>query len=567
MNKKIFYKHYWTCIKEVLLTTFEDKRLKSYLCLSIIFLILGITSNICIPIILKNAVDSLSGSKEGDIMWILVSYCVIWFISQTSLQLKELITYRIEQRLVSVVNMKVLAHLYNLSQSFFLNQKPGQLMNVMRKAQQSIPSIMLGIFFHALPSSFEFLFVVLLISGLYSFIYGFLLAITLIIFFSYTLFSLKPVFRERQIANEIDQNTEGIIIDWLSNHEAIKTFGRQNLALRICERALKEKENAEIKFITTLSFSRLGQSLILGIGLLSLTCLAGNNILNGKLTIGDFVLFNGYILQFILPMSILGHVTQDIKKALTDIKSIIDILLRESEIKELTFPRTLKKQNADIEFKNVYFSYQDCNILKDVSFKVKHGETVLILGPTGVGKSTFVKLLLRIYDPTEGQILFNKIDLRDLSFNFIYELMGWVPQETYLLHDTIKNNLKFACPYATAKDIEKALEQADLLNFINKLPEGLNTLVGNRGLNLSGGEKQRLSLARLFLKKPKICIFDEATSCLDKKTALLIQENINTFLPDMTKIIITHHDFMINKADQIFTLNKTRKFQNGMIST
>ena len=270
----------------------------------------------------------------------------------------------------------------------------------------------------------------------------------------------------------------------------------------------------------------------------------------------DFILFNGYILQFVVPVSVLGQVLQDIKKTILDMRGIIDVLLTPAEIVEISHPLNLPKTSLSIRFENVSFKYKDRFILKDVSFKIAVEQTAILVGPTGTGKSTLAKLLLRLFDPTEGNIFINDINLKQLSLKSLAEIIGWVPQETYLLNDTIKNNLIFVYPEATKKEIEEALKHAHLLEFIDKLPKGLAMIVGNRGLKLSGGEKQRLSIARIFLKKPKICIFDESTSSsLDKDTEKIIQENIDKFLPYTTKIIITHRPFPKDKIHQVIQIN------------
>ena len=298
----------------------------------------------------------------------------------------------------------------------------------------------------------------------------------------------------------------------------------------------------------------MGQSLILGLGLSSLSYFIGHGVLKGSLTVGDFILFNGYILQFIIPIGILGQITQDTKRAIIDMKGIIDLLTTTSEIKEVLHPVVLSDDHFQVHFENVSFKYKDRFILKNLSFKIKASETALIVGHTGIGKSTIAKLLLRLYDPTEGNVFINDINIKQLSFESLYETVGWVPQESYLLNDTIKNNVHFVCPEASITDLEEALDRAHLSTFIKNLPQGLDTIVGDRGLKLSGGEKQRLSIARLFLKKPKICIFDESTSSLDKDTDLIIQNNIERFLPHMTKIIITHRPYLDHKVDQIINL-------------
>ncbi len=251
-------------------------------------------------------------------------------------------------------------------------------------------------------------------------------------FFTYTLFSNKRILTIREKANEIDRAVDGIVTDWLSNYEAIKVFGKYGLAIRTCEAELKKREAAEVVFLTKYYLSYLGQTLILGIGLSSLTYFIGQDVLNGTLTVGDFVLFNGYVLQLIIPIGILGAILQDIKKALLDMKGILDLLLTKSEIAEASNPLVLTGTRFQVNFENVSFKYSDRTILDNISFKIKEGETTLIVGPTGIGKSTIAKLLLRLYEPTVGHVLINGIDLKSFSLESLYETICWVPQRKLL---------------------------------------------------------------------------------------------------------------------------------------
>ena len=556
MNMKMNQRKYFKCIGEIFFTTFKDTKLRLNFFSSLLLLGVGIFANILIPILLKRIVEFFSSPSNATLSLILLSYGVIWMISHSSTHLRALLTHRIEQRINYILGIKVISHLYSLPQSYFLNQKPGALTNIIRRAQQHIPSIVIGIFFHVLPIVIEFLVAIILISSLYSSLYSSLIAVTLVIFVIYTFFSMHVVLKHREHANEIDKNADGVIADWISNYEAIKVFGNQDLAIKTCKKELKKREIAEISFVTKFNIVHLGQTLILGIGLTALTYFVGQGVLRGELTTGDFVLFNGYVLQFIIPMSVLGQVTQEIKKALVDMKGIMELLLTESNVKEISCPIHLSESRFQIHFKNVSFKYNENHIFDNVSFKINTGETVLIVGQTGIGKSTIAKLLLRLYDPTKGQIFINQVNIKQLSFQSLYETVGLVPQEAYLLNDTVKNNLLFAKPEASSLEIESALDNAMLLGFVNKLPQGINTIVGDRGLKLSGGEKQRLSLARIFLKKPKICIFDESTAALDENTGLLIQNNIEANLREMTKIIITHRPSLIHKANAVIHLDK-----------
>jgi ABC-type transport system involved in Fe-S cluster assembly fused permease/ATPase subunit len=542
---------YWQCIKDVLTTTFSDKKIRLSFWLSLIVLIVGVLSHLALPLFLKKIVDSFSFPNPLLITVILLSYGFIWMVSQVSIHVRTILIYKLEQRLTCVLGSKVLSHIFSLSLNYFVNQQPGALTNIIRRAQQNVPRIVLDLFFHVLPTLLEFLFVIILISCFYPFMYSLLMMAIFSIFFIYTLIALKIALKAREQANETDKDADGIVADWLSNYEAVKVFGKADLAISTCTTELKKREVAEVKFMRNIALSYIGQSVILGIGLSVFMCLVGQGVLQGSLTTGDFILFNGYILQFVMPVSILGQIFQDIKKTVLDMKGVIDVLLTPAEIVNPFRPRHLPNTPLSIRFENVSFKYKDRFILKDVSFKIEAGQTVVVIGPTGAGKSTLAKLLLRLFDPIEGNIFINDINLKQLSLKSLSESIGWVPQETYLLNDTIRNNLTFVHPEATAKEIDEALKHAHLLEFINKLPQGLETTVGNRGLKLSGGEKQRLSIARIFLKKPKICIFDESTSSLDKDTEGVIEENIEKFLPHMTTIIITHRPFPKDKVDQV----------------
>ena len=561
MNKKVSYTNYYACIHGILRDAFKDKTICLNFLFALVFLCIGVLANVSIPLLLKKIVEIFSSTNNLSFSLLLLSYGFIWMASQVSVHLRSILAYKIEQRITYVLGIRVLSHLYTLSHRYFLSQKPGELTNIIRRAQQHVPSLVLGIFFHVLPTIIEFFLAIILISYFYPYTYSFLIVGVFTTFVLYTSFSMRTVLKARELANNVDKNVDGVVTDWISNYEAIKVFGKSHLATNICERELKKREIAEVTFMTKLGLTHLGQSLILGIGLAFLTYLVGQGVLKGSLTTGDFVLFNGYVLQFVIPMNILGQITQEIKKSLVDMKGIMDLLLIKDEIKEADHPLSLSGSHFQIDFENVFFKYEDRYILEDISFTVETGETAFVLGPSGVGKSTLAKLLLRLYDPIKGRILINHVDIKQFSLQSLHEMMGWVPQEGYLLNDTIKNNVNFVKPEASSRDIEKALEQADLFNFIRELPQGIDTVIGDRGLKLSGGEKQRLSLARLFLKKPKICIFDESTASLDKGTAITIQHNILTHLKDSTKIIITHRPFIINNCYK--TIDISQKYSSS----
>lgn len=551
-NKKSYKKY----LNEIIKITFSDVKIRLSLIVSLIFLIIGVIGNICAPLLLKRIIESFSLNSHIPIALILMSYGVVWMISQVSNNIRAFFTHKIELRIASVLGMKVLSHLYGLSHSFFLNQKPGALTNIIRRSQRDVPSLVLGLLFFVFPTLIEFISVIIFISILYPVIYSLLMGAVLVAYFLCNSISMKGILKDRDKANEVDKDVDGIVTDWISNYEAIKVFQQRELAVQTCERELANREFAETRFLKKYCISHAGLSAVLGIGLSLITYLVGQDVMKGILTVGDFALFNGYLLQFIIPIGILGQITQDIRKGLLDMKGVVDLLSIQSDIQEAVHPIHIRQSSLSVAFENVSFSYKDEDILTNVSFKVEAGQNAIIVGKSGAGKSTIAKLLLRLYDPRYGKVKLNGINLKSFSLSSLYQFISWVPQESYLLNDTLLANIQFVRPEATPKEIKEALDFAYLLNTIEKLPEGLNTIVGDRGLKLSGGEKQRISLARLFLRKPSICILDESTSCLDEETDMIIQENIEMFFKSATKIIITHRPNLMRKVDQIISIDE-----------
>ncbi|MBW8308292.1 MAG: ABC transporter ATP-binding protein/permease [Candidatus Paracaedibacteraceae bacterium] len=544
-------------LKDIFVQALSDYSMRWSFIGSACFLLIGVLTSLTLPLLLKYVMESLSNNETGLwVPWLLFSYGAIWMLSQVIQHIRSFLACRLEQRVTFLLGSKVLAHLYSLSHQYFINQKPGALANIIRRAQRNVPSVMLGLFFYILPTFVEFMCVIVGIMIFYSLFYVSILACVLASFFVYALLSIKPIIKLREYANNIDREVDGVVTDWISNYEAIKTFGRHDLAISVCNTELKKREEAEIDFIQRYTWVQIGQSFILGIGLSILTYYVGIGVRDGSLTVGDFVLFNGYMLQLVGPIGILGHLIQDIKKALIDMKGVLETLSTPSDIQEVENPVALTGSSFSVEFRNVSFGYDNRLILNQISFRVEAGQTAIITGKTGIGKSTIAKLLLRLYNPIEGEILINDINIKNIELDSLYKAVGWVPQESYLLNDTIMNNIRFVCPDAIRENIVEVVEKAHLEPLLYKLPDGLDTIVGDRGVKLSGGEKQRLTIARLFLKKPGLCIFDESTASLDKKTDAIIQKNIEQYLPHATKIIITHHPYLADKVNQVIVLNK-----------
>ena len=323
-----------------------------------------------------------------------------------------------------------------------------------------------------------------------------------------------------------------------------------------CNILLAERENAVTTQQVKGEMLHLIQGFIMGLGLILLTWLSGIKVLHGEFRISDFVLINGYLLQFMMPLGQFGYVLRSINDGLSNFKGILEILNEKPEITEIPNAKPLVIQQGKIIFEDVKFAYDLRRpILNGISFNVPAKNTVAIVGPTGAGKSTISKLLFRLYDVTSGRILIDNQNIRDVTLVSLQQAIGVVPQHTALFHDTLHYNIAYGHPGASENELQKSIDQSQLTSFINTLPDGLNTVVGEQGLKLSGGERQRVAIARVLLKSPKILIFDEATSSLDTKTEQLIQENIEEISKNATTIIIAHRLSTIIHADHIIVLN------------
>jgi len=377
----------------------------------------------------------------------------------------------------------------------------------------------------------------------------------------YLLFSYYAISRTAKfhnIYNEKRSQASARILDSLLNFETVKYFQNKDYDYEQCNTCLHEQEKAGIAKYFSETIVQLGQSIIIGIGLMYLTTISGNAVIAGKMNIGDFILINGYLLQFVIPLNHIGYILHQVRNGLNHMKKALDLIALKPEIQDNpvhAIKMNIKK--PEINFENVSFGYNTKRkILKGISFTVPAGKTVAIIGPTGSGKSTVIRLLFRFYDVTHGKILVNGHDLRNISQKSLHSAIGIIPQDTILFNNTIYYNIAYGCPSASKKDVEEAIKLSKLDNFIKSLPEGYNTEVGERGLKLSGGEKQRVAIARAILKQPKIFLFDEATSSLDVQTEQDIQHSIKKISTQSTTLIIAHRLSTIVHADEILVLSK-----------
>ncbi len=524
--------------------------------ISIFFIITTMVLNISVPLILKKIITLFTAQAAPVyIQLLLLSYGFLWLLSQITFQLREIVLFRVMSHAIHLISIKIFAHFHYLSLRFHLDRRTGAITSAIERAQDSFPDIFWGLFLSLIPTIIEILVAITILWSFYGSLYGLILLIILVIYTAFSIIGSEWSANVQRISNEKHFSAQARIVDSLLNFETVKYFGNQEFERQQVDQLLQEVEDATTKKYVASESVHLIQGVVIGTGLIILTWFSGNSVINGTMNVGDFILVNGYLLQFVQPLSWFGYFLRKIRKGLTDMENIFAMLHIKPEIVDAPNSITLKTNHAEIIFDKVSFGYNPLRpILKNVSFNVPAGSSVAIVGPSGSGKSTIARLLYRFYDVTGGSILINKHDVRTITQQSLQKLIGIVPQDTVLFNNTLYYNIAYGRPDATAQEIEHAAYLAHLDTFIKQLPEGLKTVVGERGLKLSGGEKQRVAIARVLLKKPLIYVFDEATSALDTKTEREIQKNLEEISAGSTTVIIAHRLSTVTHADSIIVL-------------
>jgi ABC-type transport system involved in Fe-S cluster assembly fused permease/ATPase subunit len=522
-----------------------------FTCTTIIF-------NTLTPLVLKKIIGVLSEPNAyagTPVYWILFAYGMCWMIAQASTQLREIVMFRVVEHAIRLLGSKLFDHFHALSLRFHLERRTGALTTALERAQDGFPDIFWGIFLSIIPMFIEIFIAVGIIWRMYGPAYATILLGVLIIYTIFSSISVEWAAKAQRISNEKQIKVNSRIVDSLLNFETVKYFNNYELENIQTDRLLRALEDASTHKHVTFEMVHLCQGIIMGVGLTILTLLTGIAVMQGSLNVSDFVLINGYLLQFVTPLSWVGYFLRKIRKGLTDMEQLFNLLAIKPEITDAPHAIDLRAERAEIVFDHVTFGYDARRpILKDVSFTVPAGKTVAIVGPTGAGKSTISRLLFRFYDVTAGKILINGYDVRDITQSSLQRMIGIVPQDTVLFNNTLYYNIAYGRPSATEQEVEEAARLANLTALLRRLPDGLETMVGERGLKLSGGEKQRVAIARVLLKKPVIYIFDEATSALDTRTEREIQKNLQAISHNSTTVIIAHRLSTITHADMIIVL-------------
>jgi ABC-type transport system involved in Fe-S cluster assembly fused permease/ATPase subunit len=478
--------------------------------------------------------------------------------------LRDALFAKVGQYAVRNLAYKTFVHMHELSLRYHLQRRTGGLSRIIERGVNGIETMVRFTILNTLPTFFEFAFAAAVIA--YQFDWTYLLVVVLTVI-CYTWFTVKASdwrIKIRRAMNESDQDAHSKAIDSLLNFETVKYFGNEKMEAGRFDRAMARYEKAAIQIWTSLAWLNIGQIVIFTTGMTGCMIMSGAAVIRGEQTIGDFVLINALLMQLSVPLNFIGFVYREIKQGLIDIEAMFDLLDVPAEIVDRPGARPLAVAGASVRFDNVSFHYNpDREILRGVSFDVPAGRTVAIVGPSGAGKSTISRLLFRFYEVTGGSIAIDGQDIRDVTQESLRTSIGMVPQDTVLFNDTIAYNIRYGRPDATEEDIHRAAEVAQIAGFIDKLPDGYATEVGERGLKLSGGEKQRVAIARTVLKAPPILILDEATSALDIHTEREIQAALDRVSADRTTLVIAHRLSTVVHADEIIVLDDGRIVERG----
>jgi ATP-binding cassette subfamily B protein len=538
--------------------------------LALLFLVSAKMANVGVPLVLKALVDHMTvGPNNPQALLvlpvsILVAYGLLRLCTTMFTELREFVFAKVTQSAVRTIALQVFRHLHSLSLRFHLNRQTGGMTRDIERGSRGISSLVSYTLYSILPTLVEITLVIGYLVLNYDIWFAVITFAALLVYIGFTVAVTEWRTNFRRTMNELDSKANTRAIDSLINYETVKYFGNEDYEARRYDHSMQNWETAAVKSQTSLSILNTGQSLIIATAVTLILWRATQGVIDGKMTLGDLVLVNAFMIQLYIPLNFLGVIYREIKQSLADMERLFKLLDQHREVADVPNAQPLVIKGAEVRFSHVDFSYEaKRQILFDVDFTIPAGTTTAVVGHSGSGKSTLSRLLFRFYDINAGSITIDGQDLRNVTQASLRKSIGIVPQDTVLFNDTIESNIAYVKPDATHEEIVAAAKAAYIHDFIESLPDGYGSMVGERGLKLSGGEKQRVAIARTLLKNPAILIFDEATSALDSRAEQAIQAQLKEIAKDRTTLVIAHRLSTIADASQILVLDHGRIIERG----
>jgi ATP-binding cassette, subfamily B, heavy metal transporter len=541
--------------------------------IALAFLVGAKVANVGVPVLLKHLVDALS-IKPGDTAAILVvpvglliAYGALRLSTSLFTELRELIFAKATEGTARSISLQVFAHLHALSLRFHLERQTGGMTRDIERGTRAVHSLISYSLYSIFPTLVEVVLVLTLLGTQFDAAFAWITLGALVAYIMFTIIVTEWRTQFRKQMNELDSHAHSRAIDSLLNYETVKYFNNEGFEARRYDESLERLRRAALKSQTTLSLLNTGQQLIIAVALIAMLWRATQGVVEGKLTLGDLVMVNAFMIQLYIPLNFLGVMYREIKQALTDLDKMFGLLEKHREVDDKPGARPLVVSEGTVRFERVSFAYDagpgGRPILHELSFEIPAGKTVAVVGPSGAGKSTLARLMYRFYDVNSGVITIDGQDIREVTQASLRASIGIVPQDTVLFNDTVQYNIAYGRPGATREEVEGAAKAAHIHGFISATPKGYDTMVGERGLKLSGGEKQRVAIARTLLKNPPILIFDEATSALDSANERAIQAELRAVSQGKTALVIAHRLSTVVDAHEIVVLEAGRAVERG----
>ena len=546
----------------------KEPALRVRLILASIAMVLAKVATVYVPLLYAHAIDRLS-PKAGPLFLpaaLIIAYALVRIASTGFGELRDAIFAAVQMRASRVVARQTFEHLHGLSMRFHLDRQTGGLSNIILRGTLGIQNVLRLAVFNVIPTIIELLLTVAILWRIFNVWYALITFAAVGCYMAFTFAFTAWRTKFRRIMNETDNEAQTKAIDSLLNFETVKYFGNEAHESRRFDESLARYEKASVKAQVSLNALNIGQAMIVSLALAVMMLMAATGVVHGHMTVGQFVLVNTYLMQLYVPLNFLGFVYLQLNQGLVDMEQMFSLMRVNYEVTDKPGARVLAATGApaEIDFRDVHFGYNpDREILKGVDFTAAPGRKIAIVGPTGSGKSTISRLLFRFYDATSGAVLVDGSDVRDITQHSLRAAIGVVPQDTVLFNDTIFYNIAYGRPGATVAEIEEAARLAQIHDFIVSLPQGYKTKVGERGLKLSGGEKQRVAIARTILKNPRILILDEATSALDTATEQEISAALQSIASHRTTLVIAHRLSTVTDADEILVLREGEVVERG----